>query len=321
MIGMLLVVVVGKSCRSEKELANDSSIQFPEKLSEYKLLEGSLDQLKPAKGIIHYELSSVLYTDYAYKQRLIKLPKDSLMTVIEGDQLDYPDGTVIAKTFYYQDDERNTQLGKNIIETRILLKERNKWNVAVYLWNKEQNEAYLSQDGSQLDVEWIDTSGDEQKIVYSVPNVQQCIMCHQKNETIKPLGPEIGNLDVELEHKGQKINQLKHWEVEGWLAKNNPEPAITVPDYTDTLVALDKRGRAYLDINCAHCHQPGAMAHNYWINLDLRYETEFEDTRIADAKENILEQMKSGKMPKIGITRPHKEGVELIEKYLKTLED
>ena len=48
----------------------------------------------------------------------------------------FPDNTLISKTFYYYEDESNTDSNKIIIETRVLIKTEGTWKVGEYLWNE-----------------------------------------------------------------------------------------------------------------------------------------------------------------------------------------
>ena len=109
------------------------TVSFESKLSDYNIFEGTPSALKPTDDFELLELSSSLFTDYAHKQRLIKVPKGFKIFKLRDGTLDFPDGTILTKTFFYYDDDRDTSLGKRIIETRLLIKESGTWNVATYL--------------------------------------------------------------------------------------------------------------------------------------------------------------------------------------------
>lgn len=72
---------------------------FPDMLSAYALYQEPMTSLQPAERVIPYELSSELFTDYAYKQRLLRVPEGATMTLGEDGELELPEGTVLAKTF------------------------------------------------------------------------------------------------------------------------------------------------------------------------------------------------------------------------------
>ena len=52
------------------------------------------------------------------------------------------------------------------------------------------------------------------------------------------------------------------------------------PDPFDPGVPLEERARSYLDVNCAHCHQPGGWRPPE-MTMDLRWERSLEDTLIC----------------------------------------
>jgi mono/diheme cytochrome c family protein len=94
-----------------------------------------------------------------------------------------------------------------------------------------------------------------------------------------------------------------------------------LPDYTDATLPVATRARAYLEINCAHCHQPGGMAGN--TSLMLGYFTPYAHTGIEYNRQNMIVRMTAmGEyhMPKIGTTIVHEEGLQLVKQYIKTLQ-
>ena len=101
------------------------TVVFEQNLSAYTIFEGIPADLMPSSDFHLLELSSILFTDYAYKQRLVKVPEGTQMTRLNDGSIDFPDGTILTKTFFHYNDERDTSLGKRIIETRLLIKESN----------------------------------------------------------------------------------------------------------------------------------------------------------------------------------------------------
>ena len=88
---------------------------------------GNLSDLKTSPKAFEYILSTPLFTDYSHKQRIIALPENTSME-FDGDGLPiFPENTLIAKTFFYNVDERNLSLGRTIIETRVLIKINGEW--------------------------------------------------------------------------------------------------------------------------------------------------------------------------------------------------
>jgi mono/diheme cytochrome c family protein len=113
------------------------------------------------------------------------------------------------------------------------------------------------------------------------------------------------------------INQLTHLYNSGILDAVDPAAISVLPNWQDPAYTLMERGRAYLDVNCAHCHNARGVASD--ANLVFGYETPFRDTNIGGRKNAILNKMKSGQMPRIGTSIVHDEGLELIREYINSL--
>ena len=90
-------------------------------------------------------------------------------------------------------------------------------------------------------------------------------------------------------------------------------------DYNDLNASLSDRGRAYLAINCAHCHNPQAWNIPAEKNFDFRHEIPFELTGIQNGKDKISRNVLNQEMPFIGTTMMDEEGVALLIEYLNSL--
>ncbi len=105
------------------------------------------------------------------------------------------------------------------------------------------------------------------------PSRTDCTSCHTTNSG-GVLGPKTRQLNGDLLFPNGVIdNQLRAWAHAG-LFDNPPTeseiPALTkLAAATDTTATLEKRGRSYLDSNCASCHRPGGVQ-ALW---DARFDT------------------------------------------------
>jgi uncharacterized repeat protein (TIGR03806 family) len=313
----LCPIVYVLSCHSSGTKNIDNGISFNAKLSFYKLFKGKMSNLEPDDGVETLQLSSALFTDYAEKLRLIKLPKGK-QVILNGEGLPiFPDGTIIAKTFYYT---HIVGKGRQIIETRLLILDQSKWSVATFRWNAAQNEAFLVTDGANVPIHFTRQNGETRKISYHIPTREECGSCHRLNEAILPIGPKIRNLNIAIEKDSKKINQLIYLMKKGVFKKTAIDSLTGLPNYHDLSLPLAQRARAYMDINCAHCHQPGGFAGHTTLNLD--YRTGLDRTGIKFNKSNIIirtAEMGEYHMPKIGTTIIDRDGVELIKKYISTI--
>lgn len=315
LIILICFILVACSPNNGKEGFSKNNIKFPNSLSAFKLFKGNMSNLVPADSVQVLGLSSTLFTDYAEKQRLLKLPPGTSMKA-KGDGLpDFPDGAMLAKTFYYT--AKQTEAKQQIIETRILQKYNGLWNVATYKWNDTQTDAVLMNAGGKVAVTITKPDGERKQIDYRIPTVYDCYDCHRTSNALTPIGPKLRNLNVDVLVNGKATSQLQLLNKKGLLALKGHETITKLPSYKDSSLPVDKRARAYFEINCAHCHNPDGFAGAY--SLDLRYENEFKNTGIYFNKWNIEHRMSIRDMPKLGTTVIDKEGLRLVQQYLAGL--
>jgi uncharacterized repeat protein (TIGR03806 family) len=316
---MICLVLLGLvvSCQNDGLIAVDNTSQFLPNLSQYSIFQGTPSDLTPSADFHLYELSSTLFTDYAEKQRLIKLPLGVTLTA-QGEGLPaFPRGTMIVKTFYYSRDQRDSSTGKQLIETRLLVKTDLGWNVATYLWNDDQREATLVTSGFNKTVNWVDANGNAQVISYHVPSNRECSTCHQSNGEVIPIGPKLRNLNRLVNRGGRALNQLDHLQQVGLLSTVTPATIPAIPDYSNSALPLSERGRAYVEINCAHCHN--AVGYAASTKLYFGYDLPYDQTTIASHKDKIVRLMEKGSMPRLGTTVVDQPGLLLIKSYINSL--
>ena len=147
--------------------------------------------------------------------------------------------------------------------------EENGWVGLPYVWNDAQTEATLDVAGDTADVSWIHTDGRVRTDNYIIPNANQCKGCHMAGETMQPIGPKARHLNRDFAYQEGTENQLTHWSRLGALAgAPNPAEAPRLAAWDDPKTgSLDARARAWLEINCAHCHNPVGPARNSGLDL------------------------------------------------------
>jgi hypothetical protein len=169
--GLLAIAVAG--CQKPKPVVieevsiagSETGSLGTQTLSSYNFFTGELKNLEPAEGIIPYELNSPLFTDYAYKKRFIKFPEGTFASYHPTDVLQFPEGTVLIKNFYYPSDFRKPDENIRIVETRLLILENGSWKTLPYIWNDEQTEAYLDVAGKNIPLEWTHVDGSKASAV------------------------------------------------------------------------------------------------------------------------------------------------------------
>ena len=332
------IVVVEEQLPDRPEMASLGK----KKLSAYGFFKGELNNLEPAEGVIQYELNSSLFTDYAHKKRFIKFPQGTFARYQANDVLDFPEGTVLIKNFYYPADFRKPTENIRLLETRLLILENGNWKALPYIWNNEQTEAYLDVAGKNIDVTWTHVDGNVRTVNYSVPNMNQCKGCHLRGDRIAPIGPTARQLNGTI--RGQTKNQLVQLAERGLL--HHLPPLQEVPrlaDYDNKNEALDLRARAWLEVNCAHCHRPDGPAKTSGLHLLADVNNPFVlgvgkppvaagrgsgglnyDIVPGKPEQSILyyriNSVDPGiMMPELGKTLIHTEGVELVRDWIRTM--
>lgn len=244
------------------------------RLADYRLFKDAGG--RQPNGLTPYGLNTPLFTDYAEKFRFLYLPPGTKAAYRAEGVLDLPVGATLVKTFAYPADMRRPDEKVRYVETRLLIHKREGWVAQTYVWNAEQTEAVLKRAGARLDVSFVDARGQTVQVDYAVPNQNQCKECHQLDKTVTPIGPKARNLNGDFAYAGGTENQLAHWSRLGLLT-GAPAPAAAprTARWDDPHEPLEARARAYLDVNCAHCHNPRAVASNSGLFLNV------EETRPA----------------------------------------
>ncbi len=316
------------------------------KLSEYGFFAGKLNQLTPANNnVIPYELNSPLFSDYADKKRFIVLPENTTIKYDPREVLDFPVGTTLVKNFYYTAENLEQSDSNIIMETRLLIKEKDlTWTALPYVWNENQTDAYLSILGKKLQV----ARRGKNEIApfeYVSPDMNQCKSCHMKGNQPHPIGPSARQLNRDNVFGKITHNQLDYLIEKGFLVGlDNSSAAPKLASYSDTHFSINDRARAYLDINCAHCHRVDGSARNTALNLnyDEMDEVDFGVNKhpisagqgSGNLKLNIVKgapeksilayRMKHTDpnimMPEMGKKLVDEEGVALIEQWIREME-
>lgn len=223
---------------------------------------------RPAEGVIPYDLNTPLFSDHALKHRFVYVPKGEAAAYDATEAFDFPVGSALVKTFAFPADLREPDKDVRLVETRVLLRHEDGWHAWAYLWNEDQTEAVLKIAGAKVPLTLSGIADEPVSFTYAVPNKNQCKGCHALSGEIVPLGPKARNLNRELSYVGGKQNQLAHW-VDAGILSGAPSPANapSVPDWRDEAAPLDARARAWLDVNCAHCHRREGPASNSGLYL------------------------------------------------------
>jgi uncharacterized repeat protein (TIGR03806 family) len=290
--GVALVLAALSGCARTPQPVHYFADGRPEHLSDWHVVFRDGERLALNERVVPYDLNTPLFSDYAHKLRTLYLPRGTPARYDATRTFDFPVGTIITKTFYYPQgggtatsvartyDQSRDFAGEGLdlasvrlIETRILVRRAQGWEALPYVWNAAQTDAELARTGDEVALELVDQDGTREAFTYVVPNENQCAGCHVtdlKSKAIAPIGLKARHLNRDYAYAGGAENELAHLEKLGYLT-GLPAPA-EVPrnaNWRDTREPLEARARAYLDVNCGHCHSPTGPADTTALSFDV----------------------------------------------------
>jgi uncharacterized repeat protein (TIGR03806 family) len=172
-----------------------------------------------------------------------------------------------------------------------------------------------------------------------------------------PIGPKARLLNYSYSYADGDDNQLTKWVEKNMLTgvPTDLSSIASIPNYTDddadsltplSTEALTVMAKGYLDINCAHCHRPEGSASNTGFHVEfwrdfateqtkhgvckqpiafagegLGYDIEPGDPEMSIVYERVNSKDPKVRMPEIGRSTIHIEGVALIKEWITRLDD
>lgn len=338
----------------------------PQHLSEWHVVFRDGDRLALNRGVVPFDLNTPLFSDYAHKLRTVWMPPGTAARYSGSQSFDFPVGTVISKTFYYPRaggapaavartyDQSRDFSGSGLdldnvrlIETRLLVRREQGWEAFPYVWNAAQTDAELARTGDAMALELVAADGSREPFTYVVPNENQCAGCHVTNlktHAIAPIGPKARHLNRDYPYPDGVQNQLGYLAKVGYLT--GLPPAAELPRsaaWRDTTQPLEARARAYLEINCGHCHSPTGPADTTSLTFDVGTPVDrhvglckppvaagrgtgdhFFDIVPGHPDDSILPFRMASRepgvmMPEQGRSTVHVEGLELIRQWIAAM--
>jgi uncharacterized repeat protein (TIGR03806 family) len=219
----------------------------------------------PSSGVLAYELNTPLFSDYALKARTIWIPPGTAATYDAWAPLDLPVGSIVTKTFSFARDMRAPTRDVTVLETRVFVHGAAGWKGVAYLWDADQRDATLAPGGKVLEnLSFTSPSGQPVTASYLVPSMVQCARCHADDQggALHLLGPTARNMNREHAYPGGVANQIDYLSSHGVLQGAPPSAqAPRLPVWDDPAAhTVEQRARAWLEVNCAHCHKPTGLA-------------------------------------------------------------
>jgi uncharacterized repeat protein (TIGR03806 family) len=378
-VAVLALIMLIAGCSREPRAPTFHAEGEPQTLAEWGVLHIDDGVLAPAAGVWAYELNTPLFSDYAEKLRTLWVPPGQSAKYSASRTFEFPVGTIVSKTFYYPRNSPigTTETGAlaarlelasvRLVETRLLVRREAGWEALSYVWDDTQRIATLRRAGEIIPLEIATSSvngGSMQRFDYVVPDINQCAGCHAtdvKRKALSPIGLAARHLNRDVDYGAAMghANQLTAWSEAGLLTGLPQAPSLASPSavsgtvsgtvsgavpkaarWDDPSAELDARARAYLDINCAHCHNRAGPADTSGLSLDAAERSSVAlgvckspiaagrgtgDRRFGIVpgypEESILVYRMAAvdpqvMMPELGRTLAHAEGVELISAWI-----
>ncbi len=292
--------------------------EMPELLSETGcVLPG--DPGKPATGLVPYDVNVEQWSDGATAERHLAIPDGTVITSDAEGRLALPPGAIVMKTLRAE--------GRRL-ETQLLLRRPDaSWNAYAYVWSEDQRNATLAAGATTVTL----PSGRKHAVV----DRGECISCHAV-DVVPTIGLEAAQLDRDdVDFGGGRLGNP--------LATLVKLGMIDVPIGEGRYARLprirgfdppERRARAYLHANCAHCHRGGENL------LDLRFRTPLASMHVCNVptsspaggraplvpqqplESSLVRTMAStnaGRMPPLGSLLPDAEGVGLVTSWIESI--
>jgi uncharacterized repeat protein (TIGR03806 family) len=290
------LLVLGACGETRAPVTPHAADSPPLLLSEWGVVIANGKTLSLNTEVLPYELNTPLFSDYALKLRSVWMPAGATASYRTDGPMDFPIGTIISKTFFYEKAggfdasawrvvkaEREARLDAAgqlsldthvLVETRLLVHYETGWKAFPYVWNTVQDDATLEVAGEIRSLALVDEDGAE-SFNYIVPDANQCSGCHttdHASKALQPIGPTARQLNREYTYGETTHNQLQYWASENLLSGVEAQPPLGINWLLPGDATLEARSKAYLDVNCAHCHNSVGAADTSGLDLSLSTE-------------------------------------------------
>ncbi|WP_153559181.1 PQQ-dependent sugar dehydrogenase [Roseimaritima sediminicola] len=330
---------------------------FPRKLSETGLFESVADHV-PVAGAIPYEVNVPFWSDYSVKDRYMVLPSEASVKFHAQDDWQFPVGTVFIKTFWMHMD-RTSFADPRRLETRLIVRSPDRWQAYTYVYNQDRSEAHLADGSAEVPLE-IQTDQGPLTQAYYVPSRSECFACHTEKSEFT-LGLTTRQMNRQMAYRGSQVDQIamlnrlnvftepvepqdvpKSQKFPEWgfgnFDRSGEHTESLKPPQGDTA----RLARAWLEVNCAMCHQPGGIGPG---NIDMRADTPLGKMQLLGAEprqgqmtppegrlivpgQPYLSELliRAGhrdvrQMPPLATNRVSERAIEVLRQWIEQLED
>ncbi len=329
---ILFTSLDGQIERMKKRTGNLPDKPWPSRLSETGLF-ADVATLKPTPGVYEYLVNAEGWADGATRRRFVAIPPSAPLQAM-GEARYYKSlfldlGGAFTQTFF---------MDGTPVETQILYN-GGIWKGTSYRWNEDGTDAKLVvAEGVETTLDWHPSHAR-----WRFPSRSECLICHTQKSMygIAFTPPQLDRTGVD-----GRTNQLDDWISRGLLKRTSHllsrrEDKMADP-YDAGSGTLEERARAYLDVNCAHCHRETGLGGR--ASFELMSYLKLEETGMIDQLPMVgllgkrearivapghpdcsellgrMNRRGAGQMPLLGSFRIDEEGCRLIRDWIESLE-
>ncbi len=252
------------SGRIRRLVAQDLNDGFPRTLAETGLFTDAV-ALTPAAGLVAYDVNLPFWSDNAIKRRWFGIPDAGAMVGFsrEGNWT-LPEGMVWVKHFDIETSP-GVATTKKRLETRVIVRNAGGNYGVSYRWNEAGTVATLAAgEGEEFDVAITD-GGNVSNQRWRIPSRAECSICHSPQAgTALSFRTRQLNRTGSIQGTGGNFIQLLE---DFHYLENLDSPPPLLPRHiapTETAYTTEERARAYLEVNCAYCHNDGGTVPAEW---------------------------------------------------------
>ena len=286
-----------------------------------------------------------LWTDGAHKRRWIHLPAGTSIDASRPDAWEFPAGTRFWKEFSF---------GGRRVETRMIERLADgSWRYSTYLWNEAQTEATLAP--ARGVPEGVALPAGARAARHVVPGDADCRACHEGRAT-PVLGFSALQLSPDRDPRAPHAEPVPAGGVDlralvaRGLVRGLPPQLLAHPPRIDAATPTARAALGYLHANCGSCHDRQgplapvglALAHEVGsrdgmtaVLASVRAPSRFRIPAVAGDSFRVVPgrpelsaliyRMRSrepvAQMPPLGSAVVDKDGVALIERWIRENED
>ena len=288
---LLIVGYDGTIHRLVPNAGASANEDFPRTLSATGLFADAASHTLAA-GVLPYSVQAAPWEDGAEATRFVAIPGKGQLGEYDSTNVQigyikgmwqFPDDSVLGRTVSIRtrpDDPASAIR----LETQLLHFQGDTWHAYNYIWNDDQTDATLA-----------DNLGSDRTLTVATPEFPagtewtwhhasrtECLLCHStRGGSIYGFNPAQLNGPRHYAATNVTDNQLRTLSHIGLFRQPVPEQPDTMVDPLDETADLEQRARAWLHVNCAHCHRRGGGG---TAAIDIRREYTLKQTNLLNAR-------------------------------------